>query len=107
MERVCALLGGVSPQDVLTRIQKRSLFTVPNANGQQVFPAVQFADDGQPVADLKAALEAFPSKNGCAFLNFLVNPHNDLDGARPIDKLLAGQVDIVVIAARRSGVQGG
>jgi hypothetical protein len=70
-------------------------------------PTLQFGDDGQPLAGLKNVLEALPTRSGWAVLNFLINPHNDLDGEIPINALRAGAVDDVILAARRMATQGG
>jgi hypothetical protein len=39
-------------------------------------------------------------------LNFLVRPDPRLSGRKPIDLLRAGEIDLVVDAARRMGQQG-
>ncbi|WP_109355915.1 hypothetical protein [Sphingorhabdus sp. EL138] len=107
IDKVRDLLGNVSYQAISSMVRHKNLFTVPDQNGKSVFPAVQFTEDGQPVAGLKDVIEALPTENGLAILNFLVNPHNDLDNIAPIDKLREYEVGAVVIAARRMGVQGG
>lgn len=107
IDKVRDLLGNASYQTISSLVRHKNLFTVPDENGKAVFPAVQFAEDGQPLAGLKDVVETLPTENGLAILNFLVNAHNDLDGATPIDKLRRGEADEVVIAARRTGVQGG
>jgi len=51
-------------------------------------------------------LTPLPTRNPWAVLNFLVNPQDGLDGAKPIDRLRAGHVDDVAAAARGIGLQG-
>lgn len=107
IDKVRDLLDNASYQTISSLVRHKSLFTIPDENGKAVFPAVQFAEDGQPMTGLKDVIEALPTENGLAILNFLVNAHNDLDDTAPIDKLREGEADVVAMAARRMGVQGG
>ncbi len=107
LDQVATFLGNLSSQAVSKIVRDKIIFTVLGENGKPLFPAAQFSGDGQPVSGLKLVLEALPSDNGWYILNFLVNAHNDLGGAKPIDRLKAGEVDKVIVAARRMGVQGG
>jgi len=50
--------------------------------------------------------EALPTENPWAVLNFLVRPDPHLNGRTPIDLLKAGEIGLVVDAARRMGQQG-
>jgi hypothetical protein len=104
---VRALFGDVSRQAISKRVRDGSLFAIQGKKGATVYPTLQFGDDGQPLAGLKNVLEALPTRSGWAVLNFLINPHNDLDGEIPINALRAGAVDDVILAARRMATQGG
>jgi hypothetical protein len=53
-----------------------------------------------PQRDLHQAL---PTRNPWDVLNFLVNPQDRLNGAKPIERLRAGAVEEVVAAARTMG----
>jgi hypothetical protein len=106
LEQVQQLLHGVSRQRIDKRVREGSLLAVPGPSNKRRYPAVQFKDDGTVVDGLPDVLEALPTKNGFAILNFLVRPDRRLDGRRPIDLLEAGQVDLVVEAAQRMGEQG-
>lgn len=55
------------------------------------------------VPGLKDVQEALPTRNPWAVLNFLVRPDDRLDGRKPIEVLLNGDVDLVVSAARSMG----
>ncbi len=67
---------------------------------------MQFNPDGGVVEGLKAVCEALPTRDPWTVLNFLTHPDDRLQGRRPIDVLKAGNVDLVVEAARRLGQQG-
>jgi hypothetical protein len=106
LDQVRAVLNGVSRQAVTKRVKDGSLLAVPGPNGKRSYPTFQFTGEGTVVGGMKAVLDAFPSKNPWMVLNFLVNPQDALGGRKPIDLLRAGDVDAVVSAARRIGVQG-
>jgi ribosomal protein S19 len=106
LEQVRLLLHGVSRQRVDSRVRDGSLLAVPGPSNKRRYPAVQFDDDGAVVEGLRQTQNALPTKNGFAVLNFLVRPEDRLGGRRPIDLLKAGEVDLVVEAARRLGEQG-
>ena len=59
------------------------------------------------VPGLKDVQKALPTRNPWAVLNFLVRADDRLDGRKPIEVLLNGDVDLVVSAARSMGEQGG
>jgi hypothetical protein len=61
---------------------------------------------GTIVEGLKAVCAALPTKNPWIILNFLAHPDDRLQGRKPIDVLKAGNVELVVEAARRLGRQG-
>jgi hypothetical protein len=106
LEEVRRLMHGVSRQRIDKRVREGSLLAVPGTSGKRHYPAVQFKDDGTVVEGLKAVREALPTKNGFAILNFLIYPDSRLAKRKPIDLLKAGEVDLVVEAARRLGEQG-
>jgi hypothetical protein len=70
-----------------------------------LFPRVQFNEDGQPLQGLKQVLPLLKKAgaDGWGQLLFLLNPNDRLDGRRPIDVLRAGEVASVVEAAHRYG----
>jgi hypothetical protein len=106
LDQVRAVLNGVSRQAITKRVKDGSLLAVPGPNGKRSYPTFQFTGEGTVVSGLKAVLDAFPSRNPWMVLNFLVNPQDGLGDRKPIDLLRAGDVDAVVSAARRIGVQG-
>lgn len=107
MTEVQAIFGDVSRQAISKRVRQRSIFAIQGKKGTTAFPTLQFGDDGQPIAGLRQVLEALPTESGWAILNFLVNPHNDLDGVSPIAALRSGDIDGATVAARRMGKQVG
>lgn len=106
LEQVQQLLHGVSRQRIDKRVRDGTLLAVPGPSNKRHYPAIQFLDDGTVVEGLRPVLDALPTKNGFAALNFLVRPDRRLDDRRPIDLLKAGLVDLVVEAAQRLGTQG-
>jgi hypothetical protein len=106
LEQVRGLMHGVSRQRIDKRVREGSLLAVPGPNNKRRFPAVQFREDGTVVTGLHEVQEALPTKNGFAILNFLIRPDCRLDDRKPIDLLKAGDVNLVVEAARRVSEQG-
>jgi hypothetical protein len=106
LEQVRALMRGVSRQAVDKRVQEGSLLAVPGPSNRRSYPTLQFNRDGTVVEGLKAVGAALPTNNPWTILNFLAHPDDRLQGRKPIDVLKAGNVGLVVEAARRLGQQG-
>jgi hypothetical protein len=106
LEQVRTLMQGVSRQAVDKRVQEGSLLAVPGPSNRRSYPTLQFNPDGTIVEGLKAVCAALPTSNPWTILNFLVHPDDRLQGRKPIDVLKAGNVALVVEAARRLGQQG-
>jgi hypothetical protein len=106
LEQVRVLMNGISRQMVDRKVREGSLLAVPGPSNRRAYPTVQFASDGTVVPGLKAVQDALPTGNPWAVLNFLVRPDSRLNGRKPIDLLKAGEIDLVVDAARRMGQQG-
>ena len=106
LEEVQAVLNNVSRQAVEKRVKDGTLLAVPGPNNRRRYPTIQFTPEGV-VPGLKDVQEALPTRNPWAVLNFLVRPDDRLDGRKPIEVLLNGDVDLVVSAARSMGEQGG
>lgn len=100
------MLHGISRQAVDKRVQEGSLFAVPGPSNRRSYPTLQFNRDGTVVDGLKAVLAALPTRNPWTILNFLARPDERLNKRKPIDVLKAGEVELVVEAARRLGLQG-
>ena len=106
LEQVRTLMQGVSRQAIDKRVQEGSLLAVPGPSNRRSYPTLQFTRNGTVVAGLKAVRDALPTSNPWTVLNFLAQPDDRLDGRRPIDVLKEGDIDLVVAAARRMGLQG-
>jgi hypothetical protein len=106
LAQVRTLMQGVSRQAVDKRVQEGSLLAVPGPSNRRSYPTLQFNPDGTIVEGLKAVCAALPTNNPWTILNFLAHPDDRLQGRKPIDVLKAGNVDLVVEAARRLGQQG-
>jgi hypothetical protein len=106
LEQVRTLMQGVSRQAVDKRVQEGSLLAVPGPSNRRSYPTLQFNRDGTIVEGLKAVCAALPTNNPWTILNFLAHPDDRLQGRKPIDVLKAGNVELVVEAARRLGQQG-
>ena len=106
LDQVRILMNGISRQMVDRKVREGSLLAVPGPSNRRAYPTVQFTSDGTVVPGLKAVQDALPTNNPWAVLNFLVRPDPRLNGRKPIDLLKAGEIDLVVDAARRMGQQG-
>jgi hypothetical protein len=107
LNQVRTLLHGVSRQRIDRRVKERMLLAVPGPSNRRLYPTIQFDRDGSVVEGLKPVLEALPTRNPWAALNFLARPDDRLNGRRPIDVLKQGNIALVIEAARRMAEQGG
>jgi hypothetical protein len=107
LEQVRQLLNDISRQRVEKRVQEGSLLWVPGPGNRRRYPTVQFTRKGEVVDGLKAVRDALPTQDPWAVLNFFVQPDARLGGRKPIDVLKAGEVDLVLSAARAMAQQGG
>jgi hypothetical protein len=106
LEQIQELLHGVSRQAIDKRVNDGTLLAVPGPSNRRSYPTLQFNEDGSVVQGLKPVREALPTSNPWTVLNFLARPDDRLGGRRPIDVLKAGNIRLVVEAARRVGQQG-
>jgi tetratricopeptide (TPR) repeat protein len=106
LDQVRTLMRGISRQAIDKRVHEGSLLAVPGPNNRRSYPTLQFNDDGSVVEGLKLVRQALPTTNLWTILNFLARPDDRLFGRKPIDMLKAGEIDLVVEAARRVGQQG-
>lgn len=106
LDQVRVLMNGISRQMIDRKVRDGSLLAVPGPSNRRAYPTVQFTPDGTIVPGLKAVRDALPTDNPWAILNFLVHPDPRLSGRKPIDALKAGEIELVVDAARRIGQQG-
>lgn len=107
LAQVRTLLGGISRQAIDKRTREGSLFAVPGPSNRRRYPTIQFSPDGRLVGGMKEVINALPTQNPWAILNFLVQPDSRLNNRTPISLLKVGKVAKVVDAARRLGRQGG
>jgi hypothetical protein len=106
LDDVRALLNNISRQAIDKRVHEGALLAVPGPSGRRRFPTAQFDRHGNVVTGLKAVSDALGFASSWAVLNFLVNANDGLAGRRPIDVLQGGEVEPVVAAAARIGIQG-
>ena len=100
LQEVCRLLGNVS-RSVVSRLGKQGcLFTIPGPGGRKFYPALQFSCTGEVEPWVGQLLNVIPTKNPWMLLNYLVNPDDTLDDRIPINLLQAGQVELVLAAAK-------
>lgn len=99
-------MNGISRQMVDRKVREGSLLAVPGPSNRRAYPTVQFRADGTIVFGLKDVQDALATDNPWAVLNYLVRADARLNGHKPIDLLKAGEIDLVVDAARRVGQQG-
>lgn len=104
LQQVTDLLK-ITRQAVDKKVKEGSLLAVPGPSGQRRYPAAQFGADGV-APGLKEVLRALPTESAWGRLNFLVNPHDYLNGRQPIEALHRGEVGRVIEAAKGLGEQG-
>lgn len=107
LEEVRTLLHEVTRQRIEKRVKEGTLLAVPGPSNRRRYPTFQFMRGGEVVGGLKEVQEALPTRNPWAVLNFFVQPDDRLGGRKPIDVLKAGDVELVVSAARGMARQGG
>ncbi|HEX8692125.1 MAG TPA: hypothetical protein VF746_06890 [Longimicrobium sp.] len=93
---------GVTPAAVHARRQRGTLLAVPRANGEFVYPAFQFTEDGT-LAGLSRVLQAFGVRGPWTRLSVLLAPADVLGGRTPLDALREGDADGAVLAASTYG----
>lgn len=106
LAEVQAIFRGVSRQAIDKRVQEGSLLAVPGPNGSRRYPVGQFLSDGSLVKGLKEVHAALPVRAPWSAFLFLMQPHDGLNGRTPLDALREGDLDLVIAAAQRLGVQG-
>ena len=105
-EEVRLLRGAISRQAIHKAVQDKRMLVVGPERMARRFPVIQFGDDGELIDGLREVQLALDTNNGFAVLNFLIQPHGDLDGKRPIDLLARGEVAPVVAVAESYGEHG-
>lgn len=88
-------------------VREGHLFTIPDHKRRWLYPSLQFNASGEVEPWINALLNVIPTRNPWMILNYLVNPDDCLDGRTPIDLLKAGQVELVLTAAKNLAQQGG
>lgn len=106
LAEVQSLMHGISRQAIDKKVREGSLLAVPGPGNRRSYPTAQFLDDGSVIGGLKELRDVLPTKSPWAILNFLVNPEPRLNGRKPIELLRSGDVETVLDAARRVGIQG-
>jgi hypothetical protein len=106
LDQVRKVMRGISRQAIDRQVKEGRLLAVPGQGARRRYPTLQFNHGGGAVEGLKAVMDALPTRNAWAILNFLANPQDLLGGAKPIDRLRAGRLDEVLAAARGWGEQG-
>jgi hypothetical protein len=101
-----AALMGVTPAAVHARRQRGTLLAVRQANGEFLYPACQFGDEGS-LPGLGQVLAAFAVEGAWTRLSVLLSPAPSLDGATPLDALRRGDVAGAVEAVSSYGEHGG
>jgi DNA-directed RNA polymerase specialized sigma24 family protein len=100
-----AELMEVTPAAVHARRQRGTLLAVRQANGEFIYPACQFGDDG-PLAGLGQVLAAFRVEGAWTRLSVLLSPAPSLRDESPLDALRRGDVAGAVDAIATYGEQG-
>lgn len=93
---------GVTRAAIHARRARGTLLAVPLPNGEEVFPACQFTEEGVP-GGLGTFLSAFHEAGPWTKLSVLLAPSRLHDGRSALDLLKAGEVDAAVGIAARHG----
>jgi hypothetical protein len=97
-----AALMGVTPAAVHARRQRGTLLAVRQANGEFLYPACQFGDEGA-LPGLGQVLGAFTVDSPWTRLSVLLSPTPSLSGTTPLDALQRGDVSGAVEAVASYG----
>jgi hypothetical protein len=97
-----AELLGVTRTAVNARRTRGTLLAVPLPNGEHVYPACQFTEEGVP-SGLGRFLAAFHEAGPWTQLSVLLAPSHRHGGKTPLDLLRQGEVEEAVGIARRHG----
>lgn len=106
LEQVQKKIGVLTSADVEAQVREGKLLAIEARDGSLRFPLMQFQIEGLRIRGLPEVLEALPTKNGAAILNFLLSPDPRLKNLRPIDLLRLSYVQPVVAAAHLYGEPG-
>jgi len=95
----------VTRQAINKRAHDRSILRLVTANGQAVYPAFQFAADGQTAPRLKDVLQTLATgvDDPWTWAQWLAA--SDAQGVSHIDRLWAGQAAEVLVDARQTAAQ--
>lgn len=96
---------GVSSQAVTGRRTRRTILAVPLPNGEWVYPACQFTDEGL-IPGLAAFLDEFREVSPWTQLAVLVAPSARHGGRSALELLMAGETDGARSIAATYGEQG-
>ncbi|MEX2584651.1 MAG: hypothetical protein WD766_15385 [Gemmatimonadota bacterium] len=96
---------GVTTQAVTGRRSRDTILAVPMPNGEWVYPACQFTEDGL-VSGIDAFVRAFRDADPWARLAVLLAPSSRYDGNSALDLLARGKVGEARSIAATYGEQG-
>jgi hypothetical protein len=85
------------------RREKKQLMAVPVEKYGYLYPAFQFTEESSVLTDLDKLLQSLERFDVWMQLQFLQASNLRLEGATPIDTLKAGQLDLVLFAAKSYG----
>ena len=97
---------GISRQAVDKRRKTRQLLAVELPKRGLLYPAWQFSHAGAVLSGIPQILDALREDDAWAQLRFFVSGNDGLAGARPVDRLRAGDVASVLHAAATFGEHG-
>lgn len=106
IEQVSKRIGATSLAEVQSLVEAGELLTIQGQDGSLRFPLIQFQYGGMRIRGIAEVLEALPTKNGAAILNFLITPDRRLKNHRPIDLMRRSLVQPVVASAHLYGEPG-
>ena len=101
-DRVLKLLNLKHRQGLNGRLERHTILRVKTADGRNAYPALQF-ESGQVLPALKPVLQVLlpAAATEWTVLDWLVHPHPEFDGDRPIDRAIDGDSDEVRAVAEK------
>lgn len=105
--QVAKLLGGISRQAVMDRVQRRTLLGLKTADGVWVYPRFQLDENNQVLPGLASVLQAFDPQevDEWTLAAWLVSPHRSLGGRSAIDWLREEREPEAVLALARDAAR--
>jgi hypothetical protein len=101
---VQTLMNVGTRQGIADHVSRQRLLALPDRDGQRLFPAFQFGEDGRPLPGLGEVLRALHGafESPYSLASWFVTGQEELAGETPAVMLRAGELEAVMLAAART-----